>query len=524
MLLLKLYEKVVYGAMKGLDRIRFRGTHRWLASDRGIQTFAMRSNILLKDFGKWAENKTLQLRESCVARAQALGSEIIYLTKSTDRKDDLARKIAEEKGVGPDGSICMFSVVEPCWAPSVSGNRASKRLELNMRQRKCVFIYHYFDDPEFGFGHVRLQSWLPMSAHICLNGRHWLEKQMKKAGMRFVKSGNCFPWVEDIPSAQRMLDAQLETDWPKLLNRFVLNCCPDMEALLAPFDFNYYWSADETEYATDVLFHSEKELSALYPSFIRHAMMVSDSPSVMRYLGKGGSEFSGKVLGVMPNEIITDLRRRAEGVRIKHFVNNNSVKMYNKSGSVLRIETTINNTRDFKVFRPSQDEPSGPASWKKMGKGVNDLHRRCQISERANERYADTMSAAKVSETLQTVAAPACNPVQCDGRRHRALNPWNKEDHQLLLFLARGEHALNGFRNKDLRAFLDPSASPADKAEAKRLSGKATRRISLLRAHGLIQKVSHVNRYVLTAKGRKFATGLLSASLVDIESLMEKAA
>lgn len=214
MRLLKLYTDRILGAIKGLDRIRFRGTFRWLASERGIQTFPSVSNILLKDFGRWAQAKTVKLRESCRQRADELGIETIYLKNSRVDKEKWARKIAREKGI-ESGSICMFSVVESCKAPGVAGNKATGKLELLYRPRKCVWIYHYFDDPELGFGHVRLQSWLPFNAYLCLNGRHWLEKQMERRGMSYIKDGNCFPWIKDVEHAQELLDAQLRTDWPR---------------------------------------------------------------------------------------------------------------------------------------------------------------------------------------------------------------------------------------------------------------------------------------------------------------------
>ena len=162
MRMLEMYSQKVFGAIRGLDRIRFRGTLRWLASDGGMMSFLGEMGVLLKDFGKWAEKKTYEVRRSCDEAAEKQGIPMIYLESSSLDKEKLARKIAEERGVS-DGPICMFSVVEPCVSPCVNGNKASKKLELRMRHRKCVWIYHYFDHPECGFGHVRLQSWLPMN-------------------------------------------------------------------------------------------------------------------------------------------------------------------------------------------------------------------------------------------------------------------------------------------------------------------------------------------------------------------------
>jgi hypothetical protein len=517
MKLTELYQKKIMGAISGLDRIRFRGTIRWLASERGLGTFMNHAKILLKDFSGWVENLTAMVRQSCKVKADKLGVEMHYLRSSGIDKEKLARQIASEKGI-TDGSICMFSVVEPCIAPMVKGNKAQKKLELVMAQRKCVFVYHYFDDPVFGFGNVRIQSWVPFNVFICLNGRHWLEKLLLKEGIGYIKDGNCFPWIEDIERAQYLFESQLRSDWKKLLNRLTLRSCPGLPDVLRPLRPDYYWSADETGWATDIMFNSVESLDKLYPSLVHHAMCVSNSPSVMRYFGRR------HLAGPFPDEIISDYRRRYEGIRVKHWKNLNSIKMYNKSGSILRIETTINSTREFKVFRHPDDNKEKPASWQKMRKGVSDLHRRCQISDKCNERYADTLTSAQVEEKLKEVVSPSCNRIKKNGRTYRGLNPWQEQDYKLLIFLADGKNTLSGFRNKDLRKWLYPESEKLENPGRKKYCGRTTRLIKLLRAHGLIKKVANENRYMLTCKGQKFASSLITASAVGIKELTNIAA
>jgi len=523
MKLMELYGGKLMGSIKGWDRIRFRGTLRWLANVDGLRRFLGMSHVLLKDFGAWAEAKTALVRQSCAEQAEALGIKTLYLRSSNVDKDGLARRMAAEKGIS-NGPICQMSVVEPCMAPAIEGNRSSKQLELNYRWRKCVFIYHYFDDPQVGLGHVRLQSWLPLGATICINGRHWLEKRLQAAGIAYIKDGNCFPWIEDVAAAQRLIDEQLKTEWPGLLERLTRQACPALERVIAPLRFEYYWSAEETEWATDVMFKSAADLEAIYPKVIRYGLIVSDSPAVLRYLGRRKPEFAdGR--GRRPEEVLSDYRRRYEGVRLKHWINRNSVKLYNKGGNLLRLETTINNTRDFKVYRTPENRPDAPLSWQKLRKGVADLHRRAQVSDAANERYGDALGAALVEEKLREVVQGACRRVVKNGRPHRALNPWSELDYKLLMFLGRGELALNGFRNRDVRAILATSNDDErDEQRRWRLSAKATRCLGLLRAHGLIRKVPRTNRYVLTEQGRKFTAALLSASAVEVSKLMELAA
>jgi len=523
MKLMELYQDQIVGAIQGLDRIRFRGTLRWLATQRGLRTFMNHTGVLLKDFSGWVRGLTRLIRDSAEQRARELGMEICYLDSAGVDKEGRAREIAQARGI-TQGPICLFSVVEPCVAPRVQGDKATQKLDVVIAPRKCVWLYHYFDDPVLGFGHVRLQSWVPFNVFICLNGRHWLQRQLDQQGIRYRKEGNCFPWIEDIEAAQRLLDEQLQSHWTELLNGLALGSCPALSQVLRPLRPEYYWSANETEWATDIMFRSPAALEAIYPSLLHHAMRVSDSPSVMRYFGRGHISVSGQIKGRAPQEVMTECRKFYEGFRVKHWLNRNSIKVYNKSGSILRIETTINDPRDFKVFRAPEDDTRRPASWQRMRKGVSDLHRRCELSNQCNERYAEALASAQGEEKLHEVVTPVCNRIRKDGQSYRGLNPWQEQDYQLLRFLAQGQQALNGFRNKDLRHWLYPPSDDADPRERRRYAGRTTRCIKLLRVHGLVRKVAKENRYTLTAKGQKFACALMSASAVDIKGLTELAA
>lgn len=517
---MRLYQDKVMGAISGWDRIRFRGTVRWLASNLGINSYLASHGVLYKDFGKWAEAITKRVRSACAKQAQALDIPTIYLRSSGVDKEAMARDIARERGL-ETGDICMFSVVEPCYAPMVRGNRSTKKLEVAIGQRKCVWVYHYWNDAKMGLGHTRLQTWLPLSVTVCLNGRHWLERQLIREGIDYVKDGNCFPYIEDLQRAQDLLDEQLRTAWADELERLLRRNCPMVgEALGEPL--RHYWSADETEWATDVMFRSTRDLDHLFPSLLRFGLISAHSPTVLRFFGRKIK--NERIRGKTPAEIASDRRQRHEGLRLKHWVNRNSVKMYNKAGSILRVETTINNTRDFKVFRCPDDNESRPASWQKMRKGVSDLHRRSQVSHACNARYLDHLAAANLNETLRQTAGEICSPILKKGRRHRALNPWKPEDFQILEFLARSEHHVNGFRNRDLCRWLYARDYQRGQDLRRRASGRTTRRIQLLRAHGLVKKIPKENRYVLTRKGRKVATAILAASSADTQQLMEMAA
>jgi len=269
------------------------------------------------------------------------------------------------------------------------------------------------------------------------------------------------------------------------------------------------------------MFRSAAALAALYPRLIRHGMQHLGSVDVMRFLGRKVPAHNGRY-GTFQGEVVSDLKERPEGMRIKHRVNRNWIKMYDKQGSVLRIETTLNDARDMKVYRPKEGDPRGPKEWRYLRKGVADLHRRAQVSQAANERYLEALAAVEQTRALGELAAGLCRPVTWNGRRVRALNPLSSEDARLLESINRGEFTLNGFRNRDLQGLLYGS-SPADPQEARRRSAAVTRKLRLLRAHGLIRKVQKTHRYLLTAAGARTITALLAAKAANTAKLVAAA-
>jgi hypothetical protein len=180
------------------------------------------------------------------------------------------------------------------------------------------------------------------------------------------------------------------------------------------------------------------------------------------------------------------------------------------------VETTVNQTREFKVFRGTEAEPD-KWDWRKLRKGVADLHRRAEVSQAGNDRYLAAMAAAEATVSLGQGLAPVCRPAAWKGRRARALRPFDADDMKLLAAVGRGEFAINGFRNRDVRGLLlgpDPAKSPA---AARRRSGQVTRKLRLLRAHGLIRRVPRTLRYVLSDQGKTLVTLLLTAKDADVK-------
>jgi hypothetical protein len=518
------YHEKIAGTLSGFDRLVFRGSLRTIAYPEGMQRYLQRSGVLLKDFGQHVERVTAQMKKASLAEAQREGRPIEYLNSSQKSKDDVARSIVTRDGI-ESGLICMLKCVESCRTFDIHRNAEEKKLELVPRLRKCVFIYQYRIHPLFGFMNARIQTWFPFPIQICINGREWLGRQMDRAGIDYVAAGNCFPWVERWNEAQRLLDEQLRTDWALVLGKIAEELNPIHPEIFQSSPVNYYWTTYQSEWANDVVFQHAADLERLYPRLLHHGITCLGSVDVMRYLGKR-VRLDGRVQNKFVGEIVTTLKERQEGIRIKHNVNGNSVKMYDKAlteyGGVLRAETTIQNGSDLRVYRAAERDPKGPKSWRPLRKGIADLHRRAALSRKAGERYLDAFSTVDDDTTLQELVARSCKHTTWRGRRVRALRPFD-QDQPLLAALVRGEFAITGLRNRDLQRLLFTSP-PNSSKEARRRSAWVSRQLRLLRAHGLITKINGSHRYLPTAAGRKLATAVLAALHANVSKLSPIAA
>jgi hypothetical protein len=505
----------VIGVLSGWDRVVFRGTLRMLAFAGGMAAYLSRIGVLLKDFGDHTQAMTERLKEASLKRAEMAGRPIQYLPSPSIRKEDLAREIAERDGV-TEGLICVLTCVEPCRSFEIYRNRGKKILEIVARNRKCLFVYHYWIDPYFGFMSARVQTWFPFSLQVCINGREWLAQRMRKKGMAYTRYDNSFPWIEDFPRAQKMFDGLLKTDWPKMLDAIARQVHPAHSLMFRGLGLHYYWSAFQTEWATDVAFDSARALAAIYPQLVRGAIATFDSRSVMRFLGH-------RLYTNHEGEILSNYCHRPEGICVKHRALGNSIKVYDKGGSILRIEATINNPAAYHSYRASEADPEGEKKWRVMRRGVADMRRRAEVSQAANDRYAEALASLDTTTPLGQLASTVCRPVSRNGQRYRGLRPFSPEDRQLLEAISDGAHVPDGFSNRDLAAQLYPGKS-SDPAERNRIASKVSYRLRILRAHGLIRKVPARRRYQMTTKGRQIVTALLQAQHATLQQLNATAA
>ena len=180
----------IAGVVSGFDRLLFRGTLRSISFVDGMDRFLASQRILYKDFAGFAgrdHDASADPRRGA-GRSRRAGRSSISRSSSIS-KDARARERSWRAMRITEGLVCIFSCVESCMTLTVRGDRATKRLRLVREERRCVFLYFYYVDRDFGLMHIRLQTWLPLTIQVYVNGREWLARQLTAAGLAFDTAG-----------------------------------------------------------------------------------------------------------------------------------------------------------------------------------------------------------------------------------------------------------------------------------------------------------------------------------------------
>ena len=154
--------------------------------------------------------------------------------------------------------------------------------------------------------------------------------------------------------------------------------------------------------------------------------------------------------------------------------------------------------------------------WRPLRKGIADLHRRTEVSQKSNDRLLNALAAVDDSRTEEELTAGIQKRTGWGGRKVRGLRPWT-EDRELLTAVNHGEFTVNGFRNRNLQALLYENET-GSLAERRR-SAAVSRKLRMLRAHGIVQKIPRTHRYQITDAGRAILLAVLTTARTSIHQL-----
>lgn len=480
-LLTERYRKQIAGVISCWDRVVIQGTLTTVCYADGMGRYLSARKIRIFDFHEFAKPLTDQIRANAERLAAEAGLEIDYIRKKNFRKEDRIKEVLRQRGDHP-GLVWVFSALEPCttyrpWRDAASGN-----CFLRLKDGKCLHYYFYLIDEEFGLCYLRVPTWCPFRLQFYFNGHNWLASRMRREGISFEQVDNAFVAIEDFEAAQRLAEEFDVRRLERKLKQLARRCCPAVQRL----GVGVYWSLMEVEYATDIVFQRRQELAEIYPRLLRTAIHSVQADDIATFLGK---RFSPRYEG----EAESRYNIRIAGARVRHSLDKAALKMYDKFGQLLRIETTVRDVTYFHHYRKvekrdgRQERRLAPAR-----KTIYSLRPLQELLAAANGRYLEFVSAIEDRRGGSRRLRKLVRSVRLATRNYRGFHFLEEQDERVLTAIARGEFQLRGITNAGLRAHL-PGQN----------SGQVSRLLKRLRVHGLIRKIAHCYRYHLTAFGKQ---------------------
>ncbi len=292
--------------------------------------FLYSAGILIFEYPEFASTLRDRVRERAASLAADAGIEIEHIAKSHVRKEEVAAKVLEKRGEHP-GLVHVISAMEACDCHQPWHDKTTHKTFVRPDSGKCLHYYFYFMDAELGLVYLRVPTWAPFRLQFYCNGHSWLAQRLKSEGIDFTAADNAFLRIGDWPRVQEIADGFSPDRLHAVLDRYVAQCCP----MLDVFAQTYHWSLMQLEYSTDLAFRSPATLAPLYEQLIRESVLGLKAEQIANFLGR-------QITPQLAQELGSQFSTRIEGTCIKHRFGSSSIKMYDKFGSILRIETTTN--------------------------------------------------------------------------------------------------------------------------------------------------------------------------------------
>jgi len=491
--LLERYRSKIAGVLSCWDRVVIRGTVPGLCYAEGMTSYLNAQHIKIFDYAQFAKPLRDQVRQNAEKLAAEAGIKIEFVRHSGSRKELRIKQVLEQRGAHP-GLVHILSAMEACPSYIPWHDKETHRTFLKPTTGKCLHYYFYFIDEVFGLCYLRVPTWCPFGLQFYFNGHNWLARRMDKTGIGYKLFDNAFVQVDDFDAAQKIADAFDIRTLHRSLDRVAKRYCP----VVRLFNAGYHWSLMQVEFATDIVFRRQQDLAPVYEAITRTAVHAVKAEHVATFLGR-------KLNGNYKDELGNDFSTRIEGTRIRHHMGRASIKMYDKFGILLRIESTANDVSFFKHHRKVEQRDGNTvyklAPLKKSIYSLGDLK---QLLLGANRRYLDFISAIDDPSDGNKLLAKICETKSENARGYKGFNFFAPQDQRVFEILLRGEHNIQGFRNADLRNRLPMNA------------GQISRLLKRLRLHGLIKRVGKTYKYYLTAVGKR----VLIAGLQVRQSLL----
>jgi hypothetical protein len=474
------YDERIAGVLSCYDRMVITGTVPVICYAEGMTRFLYASGIRIFDYPAFAMKLRDHVRDNAAKLALEAGVAIEHIAKSHIRKEDVVARVLAQRG-GHPGLVHVVSAMEACDSYRPWHDKPSGKNYLRPDSGKCLHYYFYFMDADLGLIYLRVPTWSPFRLQFYCNGHNWLARQMTKQGIGYTMADNSFIRIDDWQRAQELADTLSPDLLHRILDGYAAQCCPVCDV----FGQSYHWSLMQVEYATDLAFRSTTTLGPLYEQLVRQSVLSVKAEQVASFLGR-------QITSQLAQEVGSQFSTRIEGTCIKHRLGKSSIKMYDKCGIVLRIETTTNDVSFFKHHRKVEHRDGPPtrelAAVKKSIYSLIDLR---EILLGCNRRYLAHLSALDDFAAGVRALDRLTKPRKLEEKTVKGINFFEPGDSALLHALQNPKVNIAGVRRADLLPDLQ-MFSP------NRLSRQLRRLLDL----GVIKRVTGTYRYYLTKAGR----------------------
>lgn len=346
------------------------------------------------------------------------------------------------------------------------GRNFSKMYSLN----KFVSQYYiYIDDEKLGLCFLKISSYLPFVSEFYFNGHNYLKKQFDLKNKGYTMKDNSFTKVDDLEMLNNLVkDFQPSIalgriqHWMDIFFKFDQGQKSTRSKLL-----HHNWFTFQTEISTNLIFKSAKFAKSYFERILskHHTIGLPDKLTEIFSLSRKKT-----------NSKTTQNKFNTQAV-IKHWLERNSIKCYNKSGCLLRVETTIN-------------KPDLPGL--KLKKPAINLMAYYWYGLGSNSRYIETISDIDISTLKEDVLRKYQDPM-INQKGIRIPAPDLRKQHQVefLQVLLSSINRSLGFRSKDLRQNLGENWKTA----------KIAYELRKLRVRGAVEKIKSSHYYRLTKEG-----------------------
>jgi hypothetical protein len=398
-----------------------------------------------------------------------------------DRKIDVMQPYLDRQAAAGRSGVAAVGVAQEfqrVWSAYQRDTQAAApQYTFAKADRRVTCYYFYVWDEDFGSAFIKVCAYFPYPAKIWVNGHEWAKRQALKAGIGFTALSNGFASCDDPAGLQAICD-RLQPGTIEVFAQRWLHRLP-MPFGSKDHDAGYWWelSMRQVEVSRTIVFDAPRRARPFFEALIADNLDIGRPENVEIIFGR-------RVRCDTPGTFRTAIDRPAidpddKGVVVNIFYKHSRVKQYLKDGRALRIETVVNCPRDLgcNARLPNLAELQAKA---------RACNRRILETERAGQ------GTVLASPAFERIAHPS---VTADGRRTPALRFGDPRVTALAGALCNTLLTAAGITNKSLRALM------AGLLNTPYRPGQMTYDLRRLRLAGLIHRIGHTNRYVLTPDG-----------------------